>query len=83
MRRFYQLVGGEELSDLSAALHQAQDWLRQLTVDEAQEILVKASAPIPPDWSRLAVESMPFAAPEFWAGFILVGQIRPAVNGPG
>jgi tetratricopeptide (TPR) repeat protein len=74
MRRFYQLVGGEELSDFSAALHRAQEWLRQLTADEAQAILDKVGVSAPPDWSRLTVESTPFAAPEFWAGFILVGQ---------
>jgi CHAT domain-containing protein len=62
------------LPDLSAALYQAQDWLRRLTVGEAQAVWDEVGVPAPPDWSQFAVESTPFAAPEFWAGFILVGQ---------
>lgn len=75
MRRFYQLVSRESSPKLSAALHQAQAWLRQLAVGEAQAILAEAGAFVPPDWAPLPADHTPFAAPEFWAGFILVGQL--------
>ncbi len=74
MRRFYELVGSQAMLDLSAVLHRAQDWLRQLTTSEAQAVLAEANAIIPTEWSEFAADHQPFADPMFWAGFILVGQ---------
>ena len=76
MTQFYQLVHAEEFPDLSAALHQAQDWLRQLTLDEAEMLLAQYRIEPPTEWQQLVPEGTPFAAPDYWAGFILVGQFK-------
>jgi len=75
MGRFYELVGSEKTADIPLLLHQAQSWLQQLTVTEAQAILGRSAIQPPAAWAGLSAADTPYAAPEFWAGFILVGNM--------
>ena len=72
MVRFYEeLQAGPEY--LSVALMKAQTWLRELTAVAIQQIVQGHHLLDTPDvWPP---KSKPFAAPEFWAGFVLVGKI--------
>jgi CHAT domain-containing protein len=74
MERFYALLGEAGGADLGALLHQAQSWLQGLTVAAAQQILAQAAIAPPPEWQQLPATALPYASPEFWAGFILVGR---------
>ncbi len=73
MGRFYELVQLAETADLPWLLHQSQSWLQQLTVGEAQAILARSAIQPPAAWAGLSAADTPYAAPEFWAGFTLVG----------
>jgi CHAT domain-containing protein len=78
MRRFYSVLLRMDRTDLSATLHAAQEWLRELTAGQVRELL-------PELWvnGRCAEEAdlmvdlppdvRPFAHPRFWAAFVLVG----------
>ncbi|MBK8990113.1 MAG: CHAT domain-containing protein [Chloroflexi bacterium] len=72
MGRFYHWV--QSAADLGAILHQAQSWLQQLTASEAAAVLAQSAIEAPPDWARLPGGATPYAAPEYWAGFLLVGS---------
>ncbi|MFO7683582.1 MAG: CHAT domain-containing tetratricopeptide repeat protein [Chloroflexota bacterium] len=72
MTRFYQEIGASP-GNLSLALNRAQKWLREATAVTIQQIVRSHDLPLPPsDWLP---DSTPFAAPEYWAGFILVGNL--------
>jgi CHAT domain-containing protein len=67
MERFYQeLIGGEEAA---AALHAAQVWLQSVTKEEVMERLDD----LPGGEGEMLEDGRPFAAPRYWAAFILVG----------
>lgn len=74
MGRFYAgIKEAGEAADLAALLHEAQSWLQQLTISAAQIILDRSAINPPAAWAGLPAEAAPYAAPEYWAGFILVG----------
>ena len=76
MVQFYETLNREP-ADFGGALHKAQGWLRRLTVGRAQAMMQRLGIqPIPASWSTLAPETTPFADPQYWAGFILVGKNR-------
>jgi tetratricopeptide (TPR) repeat protein len=85
MMRFYQnlLHSHQELNGRLAkawALHEAKQWLRNLTQDQRQQLLADLPAAVrgsveplrrtaePPHAAR------PYAHPYYWAGFILIGD---------
>lgn len=72
MEQFYRLVRGG--GDLRIALHEAQDWLRQLTRAEVRARLAQKGVKLPAPWQEGPDLATPFAPPVYWAGFILVGQ---------
>jgi tetratricopeptide (TPR) repeat protein len=69
MGQFYRLLRDVTPGDPAAALHAAQRWLRDLTAAEARRVLaVMAVSDVDlPEGER------PFADPQHWAGFIMVG----------
>lgn len=71
MTRFYEALQAAPES-LSEALAKAQKWLREVTAVTLQQIIQKQGLlDIPNNWLP---QSQPFAAPQFWAGFVLVGN---------
>ena len=71
MVRFYEALQAEPVN-LSVALMKAQTWLREVTAVTIQQIVQKHGLlDTPTDWLP---ESKPFATPQFWAGFVLVGN---------
>jgi len=69
MVRFYEELQADT-ANLSVALLKAQIWLREVTAVTIKQIMQENSlTDMPYDWIP---ESRPFAAPEFWAGFILI-----------
>ncbi|MFN8498998.1 MAG: CHAT domain-containing tetratricopeptide repeat protein [Anaerolineae bacterium] len=76
MQRFYQGLSADETSDPSAALRDAQAWLRSLTAGEALGVAPLAGDSLPHVMSALAARDtaeQPFAAARYWAGFLIVG----------
>ncbi len=87
MIRFYELLldpatsGGTTLGPV-AAFRQARTWLRQLTTDE-METYIQAHPPLAADFGNIAAtahssgttgpESLPYAAPQYWAAFTAWG----------
>ena len=94
MTRFYQNLLGRRpgLSQpmpKAAALDEAKQWLRHLTVEEVGTELAalergtvrplsKADGPAPRDTSSSAQSAgvRPYAHPYYWASFILIGDPR-------
>ena len=95
MSRFYQnLLGKRPGLDRpmpkAAALAEAKRWLRNLSADEAQQLIATATKGVtrgdrgkgerlkpiaPPSPSTLPTkDSKPFADPRYWAAFILIGD---------
>ena len=69
MVRFYTELQADP-ANLSMALMKAQTWLRGVTAVTIQQIVEEHGLlDVPTDWLP---ESKPFAAPEFWAGFMLI-----------
>lgn len=75
MGRFYELVKDAQKDDLGIILYRAQRWLQQITPGEAKATLARSAIEPPPDWATLPDETLLYAAPEYWAGFILVGNV--------
>ena len=91
MHRFYRNLFGKKTDGVrrmgkAAALHEAQEWLRNLTLKEAMEQFseltkgavrgpVKASEVITPVPKTGSDEKnfKPYAHPKYWAAFILIG----------
>lgn len=90
MDRFYRNILGQRGDGTkpmtkAAALHEAKQWLRNLTIEDATTRLGTLTdglnrgskkgrevlAPLP---TPMAKENKPFAHPKYWAAFILVGQ---------
>ncbi|MBD0265404.1 MAG: CHAT domain-containing protein, partial [Tolypothrix sp. Co-bin9] len=87
MMKFYENL--QTVNSVSLALNQAQEWLRNLTTDEFETLLVKYHpqieeifAQIPEDTRPVARAILrrtckrkpyPFAAPFYWAGFTATG----------
>ncbi|MEH2087182.1 CHAT domain-containing tetratricopeptide repeat protein, partial [Nostoc sp.] len=87
MMKFYENL--QTINTVSLALNQAQQWLRNLTTEEFEALLVKYHlqieeifAQIPEDTRPIARailrrtckrKSHPFAAPFYWAGFTATG----------
>lgn len=72
MTHFYEIVqeGG---ASLSRALAAAQDWLRGLSAAAIYDFCVRQGLPSPPQqWPDT---HFPFAAPLYWAGFVLIGDV--------
>ena len=70
MRQFYKALQTNP-TDLPFALAQAQRWLQEVTAVTIHAIMQAYEPFTPPAvWSK---DAKPFAAPEYWAGFILVG----------
>lgn len=72
MTRFYEIVqeGG---TSLSWALAAAQDWLRGLSAAAIYDFCARQGLPPPPQqWPDT---HFPFAAPLYWAGFVLIGDV--------
>lgn len=74
MTRFYRLLAADETLPLSKALHQAQQWLRQVPLSKIERILVNWQMEDIYDWKqeKRGNEAL-FSEPRHWAGFILVG----------
>jgi tetratricopeptide (TPR) repeat protein len=74
MIRFYQEVTSSPAPDLSRGVLAAQQWLRDLTVNEAQAILARFDIDLPADEAllKLPLDARPFTSPRFWAAFKLV-----------
>ena len=71
MVRFYEVLQAAPVN-LSVALMKAQTWLREVTAVTIQQNVQEYDLiDVPDDWLP---ESKPFATPEFWAGFVLVGN---------
>jgi CHAT domain-containing protein len=71
MVRFYEELQAEP-ANLSVALMKAQTWLREVTAVTIQQIMQEHGLlDVPDEWLP---ESRPFAAPAYWAGFVLVGN---------
>ncbi|MBD2299737.1 CHAT domain-containing tetratricopeptide repeat protein [Nostoc sp. FACHB-190] len=87
MMKFYENL--QTLNSVSLALNQAQQWLRNLTTEEFEALLVKYDSQIEeifaqlPEEKRLVARAIlrrmcrrkphPFAAPFYWAGFTATG----------
>ncbi|MBD2603526.1 CHAT domain-containing protein [Scytonema hofmannii FACHB-248] len=87
MMKFYENL--QTINSVSIALNQAQQWLRNLTTEEFEALLVKYQpqieeifAQISEDWRPVAKAKLkkackrkpyPFAAPFYWAGFTATG----------
>ncbi|MBD2498653.1 CHAT domain-containing protein [Nostoc sp. FACHB-280] len=87
MMKFYENL--QTLNSVSLALNQAQQWLRNLTTEEFEALLVKYDSPIEeifaqlPEEKRLVARAIlrrmcrrkphPFAVPFYWAGFTATG----------
>ncbi len=78
MARFYQTWKRQKTSSFSHAIHDAQVWLRELTLHELSERL-KNEKHVPTNWkadlpSALRLTDRPFAAPRHWAAFMVFGN---------
>ncbi|MBF2008912.1 MAG: tetratricopeptide repeat protein [Chlorogloeopsis fritschii C42_A2020_084] len=87
MMKFYENL--QTINSVSLALYQAQQWLRNLTTEEFEALLIKYQrqieeifAQISEDWRPVARAILrrtckrkphPFAAPFYWAGFTATG----------
>jgi CHAT domain-containing protein len=87
MIKFYENF--QIINNVSLALNQAQHWLRNLTTEEFEALLVKYQSQIEENFAQLPEEKRPvakailkrtckrkphpFAAPFYWAGFIATG----------
>jgi CHAT domain-containing protein len=87
MIKFYENL--QTINNVSLALNQAQQWLRNLTTEEFEALLVKYQPQIEESFAQLPEEKRPvakailkrtckrkphpFAAPFYWAGFIATG----------
>ncbi|MEH2250863.1 CHAT domain-containing protein [Nostoc sp.] len=87
MMKFYENL--QSINSVSLALNQAQQWLRNLTTEEFEALLIKYQPQIEeifaqlPEEKRLVARAIltrtsqrkphPFAAPFYWAGFTPTG----------
>ncbi|MGI2903844.1 CHAT domain-containing protein, partial [Tolypothrix sp. VBCCA 56010] len=87
MMKFYENL--QTINSVSLALNQAQQWLRNLTTEEFEALLVKYQPQIEEIFAQLPEEKRPvakailkrtckrkphpFAAPFYWAGFTATG----------
>lgn len=72
MAQFYATIAAGE-ADLSRALAAAQAWLRQLTVAAARDRMAAwRLGALPAAWAEMGDGERPFAAPVYWAGFVMV-----------
>ncbi|MBD2251167.1 CHAT domain-containing protein [Nostoc parmelioides FACHB-3921] len=87
MMKFYENL--QTINNVSLALNQAQEWLRNLTTEEFAALLVKYHPQIEEIFAQLPKEKQPvarailkrtskrkphpFAAPFYWAGFTATG----------
>ncbi|MBW4607064.1 MAG: CHAT domain-containing protein [Hassallia sp. WJT32-NPBG1] len=87
MMKFYENL--QTINSVSIALNQAQQWLRNLTTEEFEALLVKYDPQIEEIFAQLPEEKRPvarailkrtckrkphpFAAPFYWAGFTATG----------
>jgi CHAT domain-containing protein len=78
MQRFYDALLRTDAANPSAALHTAQEWLRELTAEQVRQL----SSKLPGNDQHvekgdliagLPSDACPFAHPRFWAAFILIG----------
>ena len=86
MKRFYENIIGsrdglKEPMPRSEALREAQHWLRDLSLAEAEleesqlgEVVRGSVRRLKPRVEREGDAAHPFAHPFYWAGFILVGD---------
>lgn len=80
MVRFYELLLGSELP-AAEALASAQQWLRNVTLDELVSMMEQLSD-ARAAWAEQAIVAhglgaeRPFEAQEHWAGFLLIGNPR-------
>jgi hypothetical protein len=80
MVRFYENLLGkrpglEQPMSTGESLDEAKQWLRGLNREEAERLLKQQGfAANLPFLSRGNAEEKPFAAPQFWAPFILIGE---------
>ncbi len=72
MHHFYQSLASHESWDLPGALAAAQRWLRQATVLDIHSVLPNGAATLVSETPT----AVPFAAPEHWAGFVIIGSIK-------
>jgi CHAT domain-containing protein len=74
MIRFYQEVVSSSTPKLSSGLSIAQQWLQNLTVAEAEALLMSTGIDVPQDelFALLPKDGRPFEHPRFWAAFKLV-----------
>jgi CHAT domain-containing protein len=87
MMKFYENL--QTINSVSIALNQAQEWLRNLTIEEFEALLVKYHPQIEEIFAQIPEEKRPvarailkrtckrkpypFAAPFYWAGFTATG----------
>jgi CHAT domain-containing protein len=87
MMKFYENL--QTINNVSLALNQAQQWLRNLTTEEFETLLVKYHPQIEEIFAQLPEDTRPvarailkrtsnrkphpFAAPFYWAGFTATG----------
>jgi CHAT domain-containing protein len=87
MMKFYENL--QTINSASLALNQAQQWLRNLTTEEFEALLVKYDPQIEEIFAQLPEKDRPvarailrrickrkphpFAAPFYWAGFTATG----------
>lgn len=70
MHRFYKGLSRRQRWNLPGALAEAQQWLRQATAAEIRPLLPAAMPALEGELDT----AVPFAAPEHWAGFVLIGS---------
>lgn len=75
MQHFYKCLG--QGMSLATALSVSQDWLRNLSIIDVQAIMVhwQAHGLSTAEFAKIAHVNRPFVAPEYWAGFVLIGSL--------